>query len=86
MAEKVAQNEGVGNFSNLGVGLGVMGGIAGSVGKAANDAFSSISDNSPQDEMSIFKQKIEKLMTMKNMGLISDEEFKELKQKIIESI
>lgn len=34
VAEKVAQNEGVGNFSNMGVGLGMMGGMAGGMGAA----------------------------------------------------
>lgn len=29
VAEKVAENEGVGNFSSLGIGLGMMGGVAG---------------------------------------------------------
>lgn len=32
IAEKVAQNEGVGNLSSAGIGLGMMGGIAGSMG------------------------------------------------------
>ena len=32
VAEKVAQNEAVGNFSSAGIGLGMMGGIAGSMG------------------------------------------------------
>jgi membrane protease subunit (stomatin/prohibitin family) len=34
VAEKVAQNEGIGNFSNLGIGLGMMGGVAGGLGGA----------------------------------------------------
>lgn len=32
VAEKVAQNEGVGNFSGAGIGLGMMGGVAGGMG------------------------------------------------------
>ena len=32
VAEKVAQNEGIGNFSNAGIGLGMMGGVAGGMG------------------------------------------------------
>jgi hypothetical protein len=32
VAEKVAQNEAVGNYSNLGIGLGMMGGVAGGMG------------------------------------------------------
>ncbi|MCL2721329.1 MAG: SPFH domain-containing protein [Treponema sp.] len=32
VAEKVAQNEGIGNFTNTGIGLGMMGGMAGGMG------------------------------------------------------
>lgn len=32
VAEKVAQNEGIGNFSSAGIGLGMMGGMAGGMG------------------------------------------------------
>ncbi len=32
VAEQVAKNEGVGNFSNAGIGLGMMGGVAGGMG------------------------------------------------------
>jgi len=42
VAEKVAENEGVGQFSNMGIGMGVMAGVGGSVGglvgSAINDA------------------------------------------------
>ncbi|MBQ8210430.1 MAG: SPFH domain-containing protein [Clostridia bacterium] len=43
VAEQAAQNEGVGEFTNMGIGLGVMSGIGGTVGGmvsgAVNDAF-----------------------------------------------
>ena len=43
VAEKVAQNEGAGNFSSAGIGLGMMAGVGGAVGGvvggAVNDAF-----------------------------------------------
>jgi membrane protease subunit (stomatin/prohibitin family) len=46
VAEKVAQNEGVGEFSNMGIGLGMMAGIGGgvgaSVGGVVNDAMGSV--------------------------------------------
>jgi hypothetical protein len=32
VAEQVAQNEGIGNFTNTGIGLGMMGGMAGGMG------------------------------------------------------
>ncbi len=47
VAEKAAQNEGVGEFTNMGIGLGVMSGIGGTVGGmvggAVTDAFGGIS-------------------------------------------
>lgn len=42
VAEKVAQNKGVGNFSNMGIGLGIMSGMSGNVGGMVNDAFSGL--------------------------------------------
>ncbi|MBO5417708.1 MAG: SPFH domain-containing protein [Clostridia bacterium] len=44
VAEQAAQNEGIGEFTNMGIGLGLMSGIGGTVGGvvggAVNDAFS----------------------------------------------
>lgn len=82
VAEKVAENEGVGNFSSLGVGLGMMGGIAGTVGEITSDAIKHTESNS----MVAFKQKIEKLMLMKEMGLLTEDEFNQQKMKLIENI
>ena len=46
VAEYAAQNEGVGEFTNMGIGLGVMSGIGGTVGGmvggAVNDAFAGV--------------------------------------------
>lgn len=46
VAEQAAQNEGVGEFTNMGIGLGVMSGIGGTVGGmvggAVNDAFAAV--------------------------------------------
>jgi len=46
VAEHVARNEGVGEFTNMGIGLGVMSGIGGTVGGmvggAVNDAFAGV--------------------------------------------
>lgn len=41
VAERVASNEGIGNFSNTGIGLGMMGGIAGGMGATMADITSS---------------------------------------------
>lgn len=40
VAEKLAQNEGSGNFSSAGMGLGMMAGIGGTVGKQVGDIVS----------------------------------------------
>lgn len=86
VAEKVADNEGVGNFSSLGIGLGMMGGVAGAVGGMTGDAVKQTEHSSGKDGMAEFKQRIEKLMMMKEMGMLSDEEFNEQKKRIMESI
>lgn len=58
VAEKVAENEGSGNFSSAGIGIGMMAGVGGFVGNAIggtfNDAFSSI-NNIPSQTTSITK-------------------------------
>ena len=86
VAEKVAENEGVGNFSSLGIGLGMMGGVAGTVGEMTNNAMTQTDTTQKADGMAEFRQKIEKLMIMKELGAISEEEFKEQKAKILENI
>lgn len=98
VAEKVAQNEGTGNFSSAGIGLGMMGGIAGGMGAMVagitNDAVAPVDLKSPasttastgSDDMTIFKQKLEKLKLMKDAGMLSDEEFDEEKKKMLNSL
>ena len=83
VAEKVAENEGVGNFSSLGIGLGMIGGVAGTVGDMTGEA---IKNATNQDDVDIFKQRLEKLMLMKEMGALSEDEFNEQKKKLLESI
>ena len=86
VAEKVAENEGVGNFSSLGVGLGMMGGVAGVVGDITGDAIKKVDTEFETNDMSVFRKKVEKLLLMKEMGILTDEEFEEQKTKLIESI
>lgn len=38
MAEQVAQNEGAGQFSNMGIGLGMMAGVGGTVGNIVGNS------------------------------------------------
>ena len=93
VAEKVAQNEGAGNFSSAGIGLGMMGGVAGSMGAVvAGITTDAINPAMPQQEvagsdtMASFEQKLEKLKLMRETGILSDEEFEDEKKKILSSL
>ena len=98
VAEKVAQNEAVGQFTNMGIGLGTMAGVGGAVGGvvggAVNNAFGSIPQPVPQvqpaeqpaDPMAAFKVKVDKLTMLKEAGIISDEEFAQMKAKLLSEI
>lgn len=85
VAEKVAKNEGSGNFSTLGIGLGVMGGIADAVSASANEVMKPVV-NEKEDTVELFKQKLEKLVTMKSMGILTEEEFDAQKDNILKSL
>ena len=91
VAEQVAQNEAVGEFTNLGVGFGTMAGVGGAVGGMVggmmNDAINTAqapapTPAQPTDDMAAFKAKIEKLTMMKEAGLLSEEEFNTMKAKL----
>lgn len=91
VAKKVADNDAVAELTNLGVGLGTMAGVGGTVGGMVggmmNHAVESAQEPSHSgDSMEVFKQKLEKLMLMKNMGVISDEEFELEKSKLLKSL
>lgn len=96
VAEQVAQNEAVGQFTNMGVGLGTMAGVGsvvgGVVGNAVNGALNATTEpayapqTTPGDDMAAFKAKIDKLTMMKEAGLLSDEEFAQMKAKLLAEI
>ncbi len=94
VAEKIAQNEGVGNFSNAGIGLGMMGGVAGGMGAvvagittdALNPAVPPPNSGNSSDDIALFKQKIEKLNLMKDAGMLTSEEFEQEKKRILSSL
>lgn len=94
VAEKVAQNEAVGEFTNMGVGFGTMAGVGGAVGgmvggmmnDAMNSATAPAAPTSPADGMAAFKAKVEKLTVMKEAGMLSDEEFNSMKAKLLSEI
>ena len=91
VAEKVAQNEGAGDFSSAGIGLGMMGGVAvgmgGNIAGMAKDALKPAVDaQAPDSGMAGFQQKVEKLLIMKNSGLLSDAEFEAAKQQLLKDL
>lgn len=94
VAQDVAKNEAVGQFTNMGVGFGTMAGVGGAVGgvvgNAVNNAFDSVNQPQqpaqPQDDMAQFGAKIQKLQMMKESGMLTDEEFANMKQQLLLSI
>lgn len=91
VATKVAENEAVGEFTNLGVGFGTMAGVGGAVGGMVggmmNDAMNFATAPQPaSDPMAEFKQKLEKLMLTKEMGLLTEEEFAAAKANLLSQL
>lgn len=86
VAEKVADNEGVGNFSSLGLGLGLMGSVAGTVGDMTEKSLKHSTSETAPNEMAEFKKKLEKLIMMKDMGVITEDEFNQQKIKMMDNL
>jgi membrane protease subunit (stomatin/prohibitin family) len=107
VASAAASNEGVGEFTNMGIGMGMIAGvsapIAGGVADMTNAAMDSVmggrvaqpaqtedrqaqSTQTAQDPLRDFKVRIEKLVAMRDAGLLSDEEFEAQRQKLISEI
>lgn len=91
VAQEAARNEAVGQFSNMGIGLGMMSGIGGTVGGAVSGAVSqamgtAMQPTQPTDGVAVFKAKVEKLNIMKEAGLITEEEFAAAKAELLKSI
>lgn len=97
VAKTAAANEGVGQYSNLGIGLGMITGVSGTignmVGSAVNNAMNAaIQPTQPSqpaqltDDMIAFKAKVEKLTAMKEAGVITEEEFNQMKAKLLSDI
>ena len=53
VAEKVADNEGIGNFSNTGIGLGMIGGVAGGMGSFVAGITSDVLNQSSNNEANV---------------------------------
>jgi membrane protease subunit (stomatin/prohibitin family) len=100
VAEAVARNEAVGQMGNLGIGLGMIGGVAGGIGgtvagitsEALGQAPLGMGNpqnnpgHAPEDDISAFRQKLEKLKAMKETGILSDEEFDAEKKKLVSEL
>ena len=97
VAAKVAQNEAVGQFTNMGVGLGTMAGVGGAVGgvvgnavggalQAASEPAQPTQPDQTTDDMAAFKAKVEKLGMMKEAGLITEEEFAAMRAELLKNI
>ena len=96
VAAKAAQNEAVGQFTSMGIGLGTMTGVGGLVGGVVGNAINSAMNaaaetpapaaSAPADDMAAFKAKVEKLNIMKESGLITEEEFNNMKSELLKSI
>ncbi len=78
----------------MGVGFGTMAGVGGAVGGVVGNAVSNALDNAnqpqqpaqPQDDMAQIQAKIQKLQMMKESGMLTDEEFANMKQQLLSSI
>ena len=79
IAQAAAQNEGAGNFTSAGIGLGMMGGIAGEMGAIV----SGVTTNAVGAD---FKQKVEKLKLLKENGILSDAEFEAEKKNLLANL
>lgn len=91
----MAQNEAVGQFTNMGVGFGTMAGVGGAVGGVVGNAVSNALDSAnqqpiqpqnTQNDMVQFQAKLQKLQMMKDANMLTDEEFNNLKQQLLASI
>ena len=93
VAEKMAQNEGIGEFSNMGIGLGMMAGISGTVGNTVGEVVGKTinpiqekTEDSKKDEIEEFKKKLEKLKLMREHEIITEEEFQVEKEKLLKNL
>lgn len=92
VSEKIAENEAVGEFTNMGVGFGTMAGVGGAVGGMVggmmNDAITTATQPTVQgtDSFESFKTKVEKLRFMKESGMLSEEEFETAKKTLLANL
>lgn len=67
-----------------------MGGVASTIGNTVGEAVKEVEIKKPQeeqeDEMEIFKRKLEKLKIMKENGILTEEELEQEKKKLLENL
>lgn len=94
VAQDVAKNEAIGQFTNMGVGFGTMAGIGGAVGGVVGNSINNAIDGSitqssqtqAQNDMTAFQAKLQKLQMMKEAEMLTDEEFAKMKAQLLSSI
>ena len=95
VAEKISENEAVGEYTNMGVGIGTMVGVGGSIGSMVGgmvgNAVQNLNANnvgaSPiADPLNEFRQKLEKLKMMKDMDMLTDEEYASAKAELTKEL
>lgn len=68
----------------------MMGGVASTIGNTVGEAVKEVEIKKPQeeqeDEMEIFKRKLEKLKIMKENGILTEEELEQEKKKLLENL
>lgn len=90
VAEKMAQNEAVGQMSNLGVGLGMISGIGGTVGQTVGGMVSNTMEDAfqpqttPQPQKETFEARLAKLELLK--GKIPDDMYNNKMQELLSEI
>ena len=89
VAEILAGNEATGEYANMGIGMGMMAGVGGTVGGMVggvmSDTMNSI-DGTAGGTSDDFKERLEKLKMMKDMSLLSEEDFEKAKNELLKEV
>ncbi len=102
VAEKVADNSSIGQYTSMGIGIGTMAGVGGAIGNLLNNSLNSsisnqnlegsieekkkTSEKKNNDNIDEFKNKADKLKILKESGLISDDEYEKMKADLLSQI
>ena len=76
----------VGDMLGLGVGMAAASTIMPQIGNMFGNMQQPAQPAAPQDDMAAFKAKVEKLSMMKDAGLLTEEEFANMKAELLKSI